>query len=242
MISTNNVRILVMHLLNKNNFGFITPDEYNSFSNLAQLDIFEDLFYQYTNWLNKENKRMTNGEYANIPRNIQEQIDVFATYTTNANFTYNGTTNLWSYTGNDMYRAENLSLVNSMNKKTDIEMVSKSKLNRMVNSDMINPSFTYPLAEKIGDSFRIYPTLVTGYSAELFFIRKPKEPKWTFVNVQGNPVYSASASDLQNFELHPSNYVPLVMKILGYAGINLREENIEQVANSEEMKKIQTQS
>ena len=242
MISTNQVRNLVMHLLNKNNFGYCTPDEYNSFSNLAQLDVFEDLFFQYTNWKNKDNRRMTNSEYANIPKNIREQIDVFATYTTDANFTYDTLTNLYSYTGNDLYRAENLSLINSQGRKTDIEQVSKTELNRMVNSDMVNPTFTYPICERIGDSFRIYPTLTTGYTAELFFIRKPKEPKWTYTNVQGNPVYNASASDLQNFELHPSNFVPLVMKILGYAGLNLREEQIQQTANSEEMKQIQTQS
>lgn len=231
-----------MHLLNKNNFGYCTPDEYNSFSNLAQLDVFEDLFFQYTNWKNKDNRRMTNSEYANIPKNISEQIDVFATYTTDANFTYDTLTNLYSYTGNDLYRAENLSLINSQGRKTDIEQVSKTELNRMVNSDMVNPTFTYPICERIGDSFRIYPTLTTGYTAELFFIRKPKEPKWTYTNVQGNPVYNASASDLQNFELHPSNFVPLVMKILGYAGLNLREEQVQQTANSEEMKQIQTQS
>jgi len=242
MISTNQVRNTVMYLLNKNNYGYCTPDEYNSLSNLAQLDVFENLFFQYTNWLNKENRRMTNGEYANIPRNIREQIDVFATYTTDANFTYDALSNIWSYTGNDLYRAENLSLINSVGKKTDIEQVSKTELNRMVNSDMVNPTFTYPICERIGDSFRIYPTLTSGYSAELFFIRKPKEPKWTFVNVQGNPVYSASASDLQNFELHPSNFVPLVTKILSYAGLNLREAQVQETANSEEMKKIQTQS
>jgi hypothetical protein len=242
MISTNQVRNLVMHLLNKSNFGYITPDEYNSFSNLAQLDVFEDLFFQYANWKNKDNRRMSNSEYANIPKNIREQIDVFATYTTGANFTYDTLTNLYSYTGNDLYRAENLSLINSQGRKTDIEEVSKSDLNRMVNSDTVNPTFTYPICERIGNSFRIYPTLTTGYTAELFFIRKPKEPKWTYTNVQGNPVYNASASDLQNFELHPSNFVPLVTRILGYAGLNLREEQVQQTANSEEMKQIQTQS
>ena len=242
MISTNSVRQLVLHLLNKNNFGYITPDEYNSFSNLAQLDVFENLFYQYTNWQNKQNRRMTNSEYSNIPKNIREQIDAFATYTTEANFAYDSLTNLYTYTGNDLYRAENLSLVNSQGKKTDIEEVSKSDLNKMINSDMVNPTFTYPICERIGESFRIYPTLTTGYTAELFFLRKPKEPKWTFVNVQGNPVYSASASDLQNFELHPSNFTALVMKILLYCGVSIREQEIEQIANSEEMKKIQTQS
>lgn len=242
MISTNSVRNLVLFLLNKNNHGYLKPEEYNSYSQLAQIDIFENLFYQYTNWLNKENRRMTNGEYANIPKNIREQIDVFATYSTISNFTFNPTTMLWSYTGNDLYRAEGLSLVNSQNKKTDIEEVPKIELNRLANSGMIAPTFTYPIYCRIGDSFQILPNLTTGYSAELFFLRKPKDPKWTYVNSNGNPVYSASATDLQNFELHPSNLVPLVMKILAYAGLNLRADDVEQFANNEEVKKAQTQS
>ena len=242
MIGVNQVRNVVMELLNKNNFGYVSPFEFNQFSQLAQMEIFEDLFYQYTNWLNKENKRMSNTEYANIPKNIREQIDVFATYTTTSNFTYDLASNTWNYSGSDLYRAGNLSLVNAQGKKTDIEEVNKSEINKHINSNMIAPTFTYPIYEKIGESFRIYPTLTSGYSAELFFLRKPKNPNWTYINVNGNPVYNASASDLQNFELHPSNYVPLIIKILGYMGLNLREEQVIQVANNEEQKVAQKQS
>lgn len=242
MIQVNSVRNVVMRLLNKNNFGYINPDEFNDFANLAQMDIFENLFYQYANWLNKENKRMTNSEYANIPKNIREQIDVFATYSTDLNFTYDAPTNLWSYTGTDLYRAENLSLVNAQGKKIDIEELRKSEVNRAVNSELISPTLTYPAFERVGEGFRIYPTLPSGYSAELFFLRKPKTPKWTFVNVQGNPVYSASASDLQNIELHPSNFVPLISKILLYCGVSLREELIVQASKEEEMLLAQKQA
>ena len=241
-ISINQVRNVVMRLLNKNNFGYCNPDEFNDFANLAQMDIFENLFYQYANWLNKENKRMTNSEYANIPKNIREQIDVFATYSTDLNFTYDAPTNLWSYTGTDLYRAENLSLVNAQGKKTDIEELRKSEVNRVQNSNYISSSFTYPSYERVGESFRIYPTLTAGYSAELFFIRKPKAPKWTFVNVQGNPVYNASATDLQNIELHPSNFVPLISKILLYCGVSLREELIVQASKEEEILLAQKQA
>lgn len=242
MIGVNQVRNVVMELLNKNNQGYVSPFEFNQFSQLAQMEIFEDLFYQYTNWLNKENKRMSNTEYANIPKNIREQIDVFATYTTTSNFTYDLASNTWSYSGSDLYRVGNLSLVNAQGKKIDIEEVNKSEINKHINSNMIKPTFTYPIYEKIGESFRIYPTLTSGYSAELFFLRKPKNPNWTYINVNGNPVYNASASDLQNFELHPSNYVPLIIKILGYMGLNLREEQVIQVANNEEQKVAQKQS
>jgi len=241
MIGVNIVRNVIMNLLNKNNNGYCSPDDFNSFSNLAQLDVFENLFFQYNNWLNKENKRLTNSEFANIPRNIMEQIDVFSVYSTPLNFTYNSTTNLWSYTGTDLYRIENISLVNAQGRKTDIELMKKSEANNIRNSEFISPSLTYPAYERIGDSFRIYPNIPSGSTAELYFIRKPKEPKWTFINAQGNPVYNASATDKQDFELHPSNFVPLVTKIMQYLGISIREDEILKASSDEELKLAQKQ-
>ena len=240
MIPINNVRNVVMFLLNKNNYGYISPEEFNTYCNLAQLDMFENLFFQYNQWLAKQNKRMTETEYANIPKNIREQIDVFATYTTETNFVYDEANDIWNYTGSDLYRVENISLVNAQDKKIDIEEVNKSELNRLKNGNLI--SLTYPAYEKIGESFRIHPTLDTGYHPELFFLRTPKAPKWTYVNVSGNPVYNASATDKQDIELHISQYAPFVMKVLSYTGLAVREEQVEAATNNEEVKIAQKQS
>lgn len=239
MISINVLRNTVLFILNKQNRGYIGVDEFNSFVNLAQADIFENLFYEYTNWLNKENKRMTNSEYANIPKNIREQIDVFSMY---SNLTYNTPSGLWVYSGNDLYRAENLSLVNSQGKKIDIEEVGKSELNRIQNSDMISPSLTFPAYTRVNSSFKIAPTIPSGYLVELFYIRSPKDVKWTYTLVGGNPIYNASASDKQDCELHISNFNALVSKVLLYCGVSIANQEIEQIANSEEMKQAQKQS
>ncbi len=242
MISINSTRNLVMFLLAKNQRGYIGVDEFNSFANLAQLDIFENLFYQYNQFINKENKRLTGTEYANLPKNLREQIDVFAEYTTDANFTYNGTTNLWSYTGNDLYRTENLSLVqNATDKKIDIQEVQKRELNVLKNSPLTAPSLLFPCYEKVGNNFRLHPTVPAEYSTEMFYLRTPKSPKWTFNLVAGNPQYNASASDLQNFELHPSLFNMLIVKLMGYCGVSLREQEIQAIANSEEAKNFQVQ-
>ena len=109
----------------------------------------------------------------------------------------------------------------------------------MTNSDLI--SAIYPGYEKIGNDFRLHPNL-EDYDLELLYIRTPKTPKWTFINVNGNPVYNASAADLQNIELHISNFNKIVVKVLGYCGVSIREQEIEQIANSEELKIAQKQS
>jgi hypothetical protein len=242
MISINSVRNLTLFLLNKSNRGYIGVDEFNSFCQLAQLSIFEDLFTQYNAFINKENRRLTGTEYANLPKNLREQIDVFAEYTTQANFTYDSLTNLWSYQNTDLYRAENLSLVNSDAKKVDIDEVQKRELNVMMNSPLTTPSVTFPVYTRIGASFRIVPIIESPSYAELFYIRTPKNPKWTFTTVAGNPIFDQSASDFQDIELHISLFDTFVVKVLGYCGLSIREAEVTQIANSQEVAEFQKQN
>lgn len=229
----------MLFFLSKSNKGYLGVEEFNLFCTMAQIDIFENLFFEYNNSINKQNKRLTGTDYADLPKNIREQIDIFSTYTTSVNFTYDISSNTWSYLGSDLYRVENLSLINSIGKKRDIQEVNKRKLNRMINSTHTAPTLTFPVYEKIDTRFRVYPTVPIGASVEMLYIRKPKDPKWTYTTILGNPAYNGTASDLQDIELHPSLFATFMVKILGYAGITLREEQIVAVANSEEVKNFQ---
>lgn len=244
MISINKVRNTVMFLLNKNNRGSIGEQPFDAYCDLAQRDLFENLFYRLNKHINNQTKKYVNSEYADLVQNIQEQIDVFATYSTGANFTYNVPNNVWSYIGNDLYRTEGLTLINAAGKRRSIEEVHKGyELNIALNSKDNAPSFIYPIYTKIGNSYRIYPTLTAGYTTELFYIRTPKSPKWTYVlDAGGNPLYNAGASDKQDFELAEPMFALLVAKILGYCGVSIREQDVAAVADNEEVKTEQKQS
>lgn len=74
----NSVRQTVMSTLNKNNYGYISPSDFNLFAKQAQLDIFENYFYQYNYQLNKENARASGTGYADITKGIEEVIDTFS--------------------------------------------------------------------------------------------------------------------------------------------------------------------
>jgi hypothetical protein len=54
----NEVYSTVLSVLNKNNYGYLSPGDFNLFAKQAQLDIFEDFFYSYNYQLNKENSRV----------------------------------------------------------------------------------------------------------------------------------------------------------------------------------------
>tara|TARA_R100001460_G_scaffold12135_1_gene28002 strand:+ start:13714 stop:14676 length:963 start_codon:yes stop_codon:yes gene_type:complete len=74
----NSVRNTVLAILNKNNYGYISPQDFNLFAKQAQIDIFEDYFYQYNYQLNKENKRMSGTGYADITKGYEEVINIFS--------------------------------------------------------------------------------------------------------------------------------------------------------------------
>lgn len=74
----NSVRNTVMAIANKNNYGYISPQDFNLYCLQAQMDIFEDYFYQYNNWINRENARTSGTGYADIIKNLEEVIDTFS--------------------------------------------------------------------------------------------------------------------------------------------------------------------
>jgi hypothetical protein len=228
--------------MNKSNLGYLGPQELDIFCNLAQRDIYENLFFQYNQFINRQNKRLTSSEYGDIPKNIQEQIDDYATYSVDGEFVFDAPTETWSFANANLYRVENLSLVETATKKkVDVELVSKRLLNVMTNSDMTKPSLMFPVYEKIGNKFKPFPLVPSGYYLELFYLRTPKNPKWTFITVGGNPIYNPSASDLQDIDLHESLLIPFLTKVLNYCGVSLREPEIAQFVNSEEAKQFQEQ-
>ena len=73
----NEVRNTVLALANKNNYGYISPADFNLYAQQAQMDMFEDYFYQYNNQLIKENQRTSGTDYADITKGLAEVIDTF---------------------------------------------------------------------------------------------------------------------------------------------------------------------
>ena len=75
----NSVRNLAQAILNKANRGYLSPSDFNLFALNAQLDIFEDLFTDYNNTVNKENRRTSGAGFADLrkPRdrkNCREEV------------------------------------------------------------------------------------------------------------------------------------------------------------------------
>ena len=76
----NEVRNTVLAIANKNNYGYISPQDFNLYCQQAQMSLFEDYFYAYNNQIVKENQRLSGTGYADITKGLVEVIDTFYEY------------------------------------------------------------------------------------------------------------------------------------------------------------------
>ena len=73
----NGVRNSVLSILNKNNYGYISPSDFNLFAANSQMEIYEEYFSSYNKVINAENVRSSGVDYADIEQPIAEVLEYF---------------------------------------------------------------------------------------------------------------------------------------------------------------------
>ena len=222
----NSVRNTVLAILNKNNYGYISPQDFNLFAKQAQLDIFDDYFYQYNQLINKENARLSGTGYANITKGYEEVIDMFSeTKTLTQNLLNQYYLPSTSTTLDDYYLINKVLCSSGGIYQGEAEKVSNNKITMLNLSNLTSPTLEYPSYSLQGVFINIFPVQFNGATdIQAQYIRYPKAPNWTYLNVaNGDPAFNQSNPDFQDFELSPDDETSLVFKILQYAGMSIRD-------------------
>ena len=234
------VRSTVLAALNKNNYGYLSPSDFNLYAKQAQLEIFENLFYQYNTQLNLENVRKSGTDYANLSKNILETISLFEVEEDlTVDSGGNGKYNLPSVatTGSDYYYINSIKCFSSNTFKATAEKVSPSKLSLLTSSSLTSPNESFPVYTVKDGLLEISPNTFSAQGdVSCSYIRYPKDPVWTYSSVLAAqaPIFNPSSSDYQDFELPKDNFNDLVVNILKYAGLEVREPVVMNFANQEE--------
>jgi hypothetical protein len=235
------VRNTVLSIISKDNRGYVTPMEFNLFANQAQMEIFDALMSRYSMAVNAQNARSYNAGYTDIPKKLTEAIETFSKYGV---LTFNPIAQRFDAPG-DCYYLDKL----LYNNTTEIEKVSHSKIHTLLASNIAAPSVAYPvytMYEGITTPtfIQLYPTTLNSASQIGFitaqYIRYPQIPNWTYNSLSGGEaVFNPSLPAYQDFELPVSYEADLVLKILQYAGVSIRETEVVQAAKTEELQNIQ---
>ena len=297
----NEVRNTVLSVLNKNNYGYISPSDFNLYAVNAQMEIFEQYFSNYNKAINMENSRMAGSDYAEVEGPLAETLETFLktnylshiggnifsapSVTTTGDTAYyilkilthstllvTGTSDVLVASGlgdttasflsdgisqgdivvntstdsaatvlsvvsnNAIILDSDIFVVTSQGYKIfsqvakEADKVSVGKITMLNNSLLTQPNNMFPSYTLEADRLKLYPTTINDYGQiEAVYFRPPLPPKWTFITLaNGEPVFDQSQPDYQDFELPIEDVYRLVMKILQYCGISIREAEVAQ--------------
>ena len=246
MINVDRVYQKVLATANKEQRGYITPQEFNLFAAQAQMEIFEQYFYD----INQFNRVPGNSHaYADMLEILEQKVNHFKVY--DASITPSTSDGDIGYNNSEIYRLGEVKIrYNSQGqrKKVTAEKIKAEEHQLYLDSPLAKQSISRPIywqrATASGGEvrIRIYPKTTPTDTVLLTYIRKPKNPNWTYM-VSAPPnqtaLYNPSANDHQNFELEPSEESELVNKILTYAGVALQKQDVVQIAAGREAVKVQ---
>ena len=246
MISVDRVYQKVLAIANKEQRGYITPQEFNLLANQAQMEIFEQYFYDVNQWSRQPGNSHA---YSDMLEILEQKISHFKVY--DASITPINNSGDIDYSNNEIYRLGEVKVrYNSQgqNEKVTAEKIKVEEHQLYLGSPLAKESIRRPIYWQRATAFggevriRIYPKPTTSDNVLLTYVRRPRNPKWTYI-VTAAPnhtaLYNAADNSLQNFELEPSEESELVNRILGYAGVTIQRSELTQVASGLEGNKVQ---
>ena len=206
MVNIDKVYQRVLFLANKEQRGYITPDEFNSYAELAQLEVFESYFLKK---FQTNQAPETTDDYSDVAMNVEEKITFFDNVTsvssrwdlmnvTQRNASTFKPTSIEAYPyPNDFYRLAQVTINGRM-----ADEVSHKDLTYINLSPLTAPTASQPVFTRHEGGVVVYPIpvyrtdnqgnyilnngnriLLSGYDGpvNLVYVRKPIQPKWGYL-------------------------------------------------------------
>ncbi len=234
-INVNTVYQTVLMILNKEQRGYMTPTEFNTVATQVQLEIFEKYFDDLNQQLRVP---QADTDYADRQENIDEKLAIFKTfgeaiYTATAGLSYfvlptsdtYGNVVSFYRLGNVLYNDEKVV------QRLDRHEFYYANQSRLTKPSTINPAYLYE-----NQKLFVKPTSITD-KIKVDYVRKPSDVVWGFTPgnvgqyVWNNTPYSLSnPTGSTNFEIHQSEQTEVILKILLYSGIIIRDPEVVQTA------------
>ena len=236
-INVNTVYQTVLLILNKEQRGYMTPDEFNSVGTQVQLEVFEKYFED----LNQQIRvPQTDFNYSDRVENIDEKIAIFKTFgdavypigQTMADKYFELPTKDSYGLFVDFYRLGTV----TYNNEVELQRLQRNDFYTSEKSKLTKATTTFPTYLYENEKLFVKPTGITN-NIQVDYIRKPLNPIWGFtVGTLGQYQYNTTpfsatvTTGSRNFELHISEQTELILRILVYAGIVIRDPQIIQAA------------
>ena len=236
MINVDTVYQTVQALANKEQRGYLTPQEFNLFAIQAQMDIFEQYLYDLD--AAREIKPLQR-ELGDSVQNILHKISQTNGVTISANEDVTGGTNMpaGGRTGRIFVEdtSGNKRTVNKIDNPDQIYDLRASRWHKEGFDEIVYFDDGFERIQVWSGTGQITSGVtcesISGYPGLVY---------WGYVIVNEKPVYNPGNS--KDFDLHLSEQPDVVIKILKLAGVSIEDSALYQAASQEEAQNIQQEN
>ena len=252
MVNIDTVYQKVLAFANKEQRGYITPQEFNLFADQAQMEIFEQYFYDKNQFARVPGNSYA---YSDMVTNLDEKIQLFERFDRQCDVTYSASAGPErGYSWGDINLSGQLpNLYRLGSVRIYYQTESTYRIAEEIQTNEVAKYGTAPLGKwtksrpvynrhswSDNKNLKIYP--YPSYDpaidvVKISYVQKPKKPIWGYMVVNDKPLYNANTSN--HFELHPAEESELVYRILAFAGIAIEKPQLTQMAVGLEQTKVQ---
>jgi len=167
-INVDKVYKSVLSILNKEQRGYITPDEFNKIAKQTQLSLLEQAFTLYNKELVMQDNGVINEGYADLPSKTKDKIDAFYQTGTLTSFV----------TGTGTLPTDIYQIIEVSNSNINIEEVDQNRLSFLNSSPLTKPTVDFPIYYKTPTQMVIAPTTITNPTIK--YVKVPTAPRWGY--------------------------------------------------------------
>ena len=217
-VNINSVYQKVLAISNKEQRGYITPQEFNLLADRAQNEIYENYFHQARN---SNAKIKDDDTHTDSLEMIEAKLSPFLKSETNNNIS-SGIMTLPT----DLYKLDivkvGINLATEINKKEEHYITSLGETGSVLYPKTSRPIFTRVSSTTI----RITPDPGNSTSCTVTYYKEPTAPSFGYVVVNEKALYNSNTS--VDFELASSEEEQLVSRILLLSGTIIKQPDIAQ--------------
>ena len=112
----------------------------------------------------------------------------------------------------------------------EVQLTQRNELLYLNSTPLLAPTTTYPIYLYENSKLYLYPQTITS-DITISYLRKPMDVIWNFTIPSGQNYYQYNPTNSVNFELSKTEQSNIILKVLLYSGVVIRDPSIIQVAS-----------
>ena len=121
---------------------------------------------------------------------------------------------------------------------TETQLEQRNELLYINTTPLIAPTTTYPIYLYENHKLYVYPQTITS-DITVSYLRKPLDVIWNFTIPSGQNYYQWDPTNSVDFELSKTEQTNIILKILLYSGVVIRDPSVVQIASQQVQQEVQ---